>query len=274
MLNSSIDFTLIKNTQDSNGTDVSYILEGDFSNGAGLVVNISISGAASQIPFANSTVALAPYSMKYSFQISNWPFYSLLNQLSVVLQATPAQTQDNPPAPATSNCNSPYVSSDVTGNLIYFVLRVGGVQMYGQMVPIILVDGRAKASNATFRDTTQEVQLNLPHFWDSIVVDPNYSILLEDFLPCGNQDGAKDKLSPKVLAGVVVGVVGGTVLIAALIAIVGPKISLWNTMRKATNVDENEPDVPMTPIRESVSVSVSNVSAKIKDKFANRYLNK
>jgi len=257
-------FFVINIVQSNNSESNDIAVYGRFSNGADLQVNISLKTEQSDVNFANTTFQLAPYSLKYSLQITNWPFATIRNQLGIIIQSTGG----NSTSASSSTCGGSTSVENSAGNLLYFLVKSGDQYLYGQMVPIIIIDGTFRNVSSVFLKETDDVMITIPHFWDQIVVDPNYSVLVGENVntlnPCEKSNQlvtGGSSINKSVIIGVVVGVVGGVILLAVFVFVVLPKIQLWRVMVKNNENDHIEFPVELSHVNREYVSSVKTSSA-------------
>jgi len=134
-------------------------------------------------------------------------------------------------------------------DVVYFTVKSNGVSMYCQLLRRMMVDGVIKYGNFEFLPLTQELQIVIPFFWTSAVVDPNFSVLVDDNLIDYNQQeylnnnanncGKKLRTTNKekiVIIGVVVGGVGFVVLLVIFVILVFPKYFACAAVKKDENI--------------------------------------
>jgi len=89
--------------------------------------------------------------------------------------------------------------------------------------------------------------ISIPHFWDNVVLDPNYSVLLGDNVATVNSLCKKSNqvvedssnINKSVIIGVVVGVVGGVLLFSLILFVLKPKIQLWRVIVKDKSASDH-----------------------------------
>lgn len=151
-------------------------INGTFSNGAKVRVTATSWTNSTTIEFAGRDITIAPYALKYTFEFSNWPFQSSSNRLQVVMQTLSSDANVT---------QTPTSVSGEDGNLLYFVVYVGDLALYCDLVPVMLVDGLPSNVSSSL-SASGDLSLTIPYFASSAVVDPNYSILPDSSTLLGN----------------------------------------------------------------------------------------
>jgi hypothetical protein len=198
-------------------------------NGAALVISLIVYNTSQSVVFANQTMFVQAQTVKVTVNITNWSFSSLKNTLAVVFDSS---FQGSSSA-GSSNCNlQSQQSDDAIGALQWIQIQLNNTILYGQFLPKALVDMKPKILTSNYVENSMktggEVYMISPHFWDSLVIDPNYSILVDDSSSSNNGDSGdcsnldlnseQQKSLPKtMLIGIVVGVAGAALVVAAIL---------------------------------------------------------
>jgi len=133
-------------------------------------------------------------------------------------------------APGQSGESEAEATYDRSGNLLYFTVRSGDTQLYGRMVKQILLDQKARNVTSTFNLETLNIAIDIPQFWYSIVVDPNYSVLVGNY-ELSDKGGGKNRVPINIILGVIVPVAGVILLGILCKLFVIPRLTLWWAMR-------------------------------------------
>jgi len=164
---------------------------------------------ATNITFLNQTVAVDPETIKFSLALRGWGFKSARNSLGITFAAgAPGQT-----------CTQ--IQNDASGNVQWLkLISPSGAASYARFIQTVLLDD--KFIYGTFSSSSDGiVELSVPHFWNYLLFDPNFSLLVTD--PTTNeQEGCNFDstfgISDRTIAIVVVfGTVGTAGLIIAFI---------------------------------------------------------
>jgi len=208
---------------------------GTFTNGADIQINITSFNGLAQVDFAGQNVTIPPNTVKYSVYISKWPFYSLQNSLHVILQSQPIAKQTTSGGGACANDASAPTQSDQTGNLVYLEVKEGNQTLLVQMISTVLLDGKPKNIFSQYDKVTSTVEIVVPFFFDQIVIDPNYSVLLNDYTNTGECESVQEPdadTTSILIIGTVAGAIGVVVIVAITIFIIIPKVQLHRKLRK------------------------------------------
>lgn len=207
--------------------------------------------------FEGTNTTIQANTIKMALSISDWPFRDITHSLFVVFSNDISnKTTDSPIEACTRQ-----TSSNHAMNLRWYKISVEGVSLYAQMEEVIffhflfcvfllsiemkygILDGRKRAITFTSTNTSQ-VTIRAPFFWNNLILDPNFGVLLEDDDPCSSRfiDGLRNHkatwqyylIIPIVAVFVVIG----------LLFWKFDKIRLWNKFRSPPKlvfeVDQNE----------------------------------
>eukprot|EP00026_Physarum_polycephalum_P009764 Phypoly_transcript_09899.p1 GENE.Phypoly_transcript_09899~~Phypoly_transcript_09899.p1 ORF type:complete len:181 (+),score=25.46 Phypoly_transcript_09899:682-1224(+) len=159
-----------------------------------------------------------------------WPFFSLSNSL-IITMASGFQGQEK-------SCVDE--STDQSGNLRWVIVVVDGVSLYGQFLDKGVLDDRVRTVQYSLSADKTTVTATVPHFWDYIDLDPNFSVLVaankKDLGIC--HDNKKDKT--KLAIEIVVPVVVGLILIAGLVFLFRNRILTALKVRKMRRVPTSD----------------------------------
>jgi len=187
-------------------------------NGALLnIVLYELEEDTTSIDFAGITTVYPANTIKLSVNIQGWRFTNLKNSLEIIIDAQAGQGQ---------GCVN---SQSTSSSLLWFMIYVGKISLYGQFASNAILDGRVR--NITFglnEDNT--ISAILPHFWDYSEMDPQFSVLLGD-TNRGTCENDQKGVNKKVIA-IVVPIVVVVVLLVILIVIYFAKFhSKWKILR-------------------------------------------
>jgi len=216
-------------------------------NAAGIIISLHVYNSTTSISFAGQTATVSPQELKTTITVTNWPFAKLQNHLEVLLDAA-ATGQD-----VANQCNSVSAQEDNTAVLRWFQFAVGNAFLYAQFLPYGLADNATRALNITYSDPTSAdtdsvvVTIRSSVFFNSLVIDPNYMVLLDPFGQGGNhankdnglcgefeKSGPDNSVTDKEIIGIVVGVVGAA-LLAGFILMILAKKKQRRSMKKLTS---------------------------------------
>ncbi|KYR00490.1 IPT/TIG domain-containing protein [Tieghemostelium lacteum] len=141
------------------------------------------------IQFAGETMQMADNSIKYEIHVSKWNFTKSINSLQVIYQSTTPKSVEYE-CETKETTTSFDTSSDSLG---WFQVSNGGTTMMAKFSNKMLVDNRILNSQVKLLDQNDElykentdssslelfVSMNTPTFRDKIILDPNFSSLLE-----------------------------------------------------------------------------------------------
>eukprot|EP00026_Physarum_polycephalum_P015775 Phypoly_transcript_16546.p1 GENE.Phypoly_transcript_16546~~Phypoly_transcript_16546.p1 ORF type:complete len:216 (+),score=36.38 Phypoly_transcript_16546:186-833(+) len=159
------------------------------------------------VTFANTTSIFPANTLKLAIQIHDWPFQSLRNSLEIILGSKEKSKSSTPDA-----CTEFQATKDENQDLKWFTLNVNGNTLYGQFENRAIVDELQRKVNFTLSDDNFVIA-KLPHFWNSAVVDPSYSVLLSS-----PPDGCHKKKKVNIVA-IVVPIAVVVILVAGIFLI-------------------------------------------------------
>ncbi|EAL64986.2 EGF-like domain-containing protein [Dictyostelium discoideum AX4] len=184
------------------------------------------------IKFANQQLVMNPSSIKYTIDISNYDFSSKLNQLQLIMSASISASKSD------DICSSKEfgVTSDSDDDISnYIKLQVDTVSLYGRFIKRAIVDSTVQTISNILLDSSMNLITNaassqtyigiqLPYYSDSIIIDPDFSILIDSKSASNNNNSicsninSKSGLSTVQLVGIIIGSVGFAAVIIISIA--------------------------------------------------------
>jgi len=189
-------------------------------NQANITITIQHFTTSSSILFANTALALAANTLKLNVKIQNWPFSSSNNSLAVVLERPSSSDQIDS-------------SSDVNGNLEWFTVTFNGTSLFGQFFPYAAVDGRTRILPFILNTSDGSVTALIPHFWQEVELDPNYSVLLESNQPANTEGTPRSKNPTPTILAAVLSTIFGTAVVICVAYFVFPRVRLLLQLRVA-----------------------------------------
>ncbi|KYQ93079.1 tenascin C [Tieghemostelium lacteum] len=153
--------------------------------------------------FAGVDIHLKKDTIKLTVNISNWQFYQSLNTLRLIMHSY---------VQSKSDCEATINRQGQTNESIdYFTIQKDGNIFYGKFIDRVLSDGRSAYSSTIFlgsNDTTIRYGITLPHFTREVLLDPDFSVLVDGlFDGCDNSSNAVRKwLIPTVVLVSIFGV--------------------------------------------------------------------
>ncbi|EGC31042.1 hypothetical protein DICPUDRAFT_40546 [Dictyostelium purpureum] len=174
------------------------------------------------ISFASEQLDMNPSSVKYTIEIIDYPFQSILNSLEIVMSAS-FKSNDK-----TDGCSSKEFG-DTNGwdNSNYLKIQVNDHSLYARFIKRGVINGRSivTVSNSILDDSFKTVQdpsqatsfiaISIPYFSSNATIDPDFSILLDQSK--SSSSVCKSKLSSTQIAGIIIGAVGFVAVVAICI---------------------------------------------------------
>ncbi|KAF2075418.1 hypothetical protein CYY_003297 [Polysphondylium violaceum] len=214
------DNTKWENIKDNSST-TQYSFKYSLANTT-IVSNVQVFTEATNITFGNQQLQMFPSSIKFTFDISAYPFAKSTNSLQLVMLAT-FKSKD------TDVCSFTEFTSDSDYDQ-YLKIQIQDRSLFGRFVKYGIIDGRERVvTNKLLTDISiyksDESQtfigLNIPYYSKQALLDPDFSVLI-------NTDKAGDKensicyekskgLTSAQIAGIVVGGAVFLFIVAALV---------------------------------------------------------
>ncbi|EGC31628.1 hypothetical protein DICPUDRAFT_99158 [Dictyostelium purpureum] len=181
---------------------------------------------SSNVQFANENVELNPSSIKYTIKITNYPFSSILNSLQLIMKASIQTDSGSCSGTVKQFGNLTRENSD------YLKLQVDNYSFYGRFIKRCIVDDDQistitntildNSMNQNLTNNHQNSQsyigINIPYFSDNVVVDPDFSVLLDSNSASSSCKGSG--LSKSQIAGIIIGSVCLFIVLVIIVLII------------------------------------------------------
>jgi len=142
--------------------------------------------------------------------ISNWPFINIQNKLQIVMSAVGSDEKEDK-----NNCATTDTSENAEQNLKWISVNYNGATLYGTFIEFAEVDRTARNIQFAYSGNNQ-INIIIPHFWESAIFDPNFQVLLGYNSKGGCDNITKHKsITGKLAGGVIGGVVGAACIVGA-----------------------------------------------------------
>ncbi|KAN0026521.1 hypothetical protein ACTFIV_007509 [Dictyostelium citrinum] len=162
-------------TKDSQSNNI-YKLSQTIQQSCEIVASIEEISTSKQYSFAGSTFTLDAGSIKLTISISNYYYKSNLNTLQLQLISSVDNNQE-------TDCNSKEVSTNEinTSSFKYIKISKDNRILQGRFINKVLSDGRPTYLSTDIKSEGNSIiaTLNLPHFVNQSIIDPDFSVLLE-----------------------------------------------------------------------------------------------
>jgi len=174
---------------------------------------VQVFNQAYNVTFGNQVINMQPSTVKFTFEITSYPFSSSLNTLQLVLMASFKSIDDEKVCSITN-----FIEDQGTSE--YLKIQIQDRSLYGRFIKYGIVGGRETLiSNTLLKDYTgsiikpDETQtyigLNIPYYTTSIQLDPDFSVLIESTSASDQENSIcsdkKNKLTGAQIAGIVIG---------------------------------------------------------------------
>ncbi|KAM9958754.1 hypothetical protein ACTFIW_012343 [Dictyostelium discoideum] len=177
------------------------------------------------IEFAGQKLTMNPSTLKYNINITSFPFTNGLNTLQLVMSAT-AQSTSQQDDQCSSNEFGDTTSND---NSNYLQLSVNQHSLYGRFIKRGIVDNNIKSiGNEILKDLSSEnsyyisqsyIGINIPFYKESVQLDPDFSVLLDQRSASSICNNKGNKLSKGAIIGISIGCAAFTIVAVTLLAI-------------------------------------------------------
>ncbi|KAK5574874.1 hypothetical protein RB653_010128 [Dictyostelium firmibasis] len=223
------------NKTKDNQTNNIYKLEQTIQQSCQIISTIEEVSTSKEYSFAGSTFTLDAGSIKLTISISNYTYKSNLNTLQLQLISSVDDQNEE------SNCNTKESSTNEISSSSFKYIKISKDNrvLQGRFINKVLSDGRSTYLSTDIKSdgNTVVATLNLPHFVNQSIIDPDFSVLLDtDFKSECNSENNRKWLIPVSVIVPVVGVscIGGILyFIYIKKAIENPlKIKLKTLLRK------------------------------------------
>ncbi|EGC33093.1 hypothetical protein DICPUDRAFT_37274, partial [Dictyostelium purpureum] len=186
----------------------------------------------SNISFADQDLVMSPSSMKYTIEISNYPFDNQINSLQLIFSAS---IQSNT---SKEICSSREFGETTAGdNSEYIKVQVENHSLYGRFIRRGIVDSNIISISNILLDKdmnpiteTKSLQsyvgIQIPNFKSIAIIDPDFSVLI-DSKSASSICSSSSKLNRSKLAGIIIGTI-------AFILVVVVSIIYFFIKRKST----------------------------------------
>ncbi|EGC30579.1 hypothetical protein DICPUDRAFT_157675 [Dictyostelium purpureum] len=205
------EYRLISNDSISTQYSYSSIIKKDNKQVSNITATLIWYKESQSIFFAGQQLEMNPSTIKYTINITSYPFSTKLNTLQLIMKAS---IQTN----STDSCSNAQFGNLTRENSDYLKLQVDNHSFYGRFVKRCIIDDTklstltntildSSMNDALINDhqTSQSyIGININQFTDNVVIDPDFSILL-DSNSVGSSCKDSSGLTKSQLAGIIVG---------------------------------------------------------------------
>eukprot|EP01133_Synstelium_polycarpum_P017016 gene17016-20261_t len=151
-----------------------------------ITIDMTVYRDATTINFAQDIIEIASNSVKHHIVITNYPFQSTSNSLQVIYR-----TALEGPKCTTTNNSQVMVNANDRNNAANYEVSTRSSVLVSRYARTIIVDKSVVLSNAVILDDQKDelvrlqkpsvvlTMIQVPYFRDSVVLDPNYNILVK-----------------------------------------------------------------------------------------------
>ncbi|KAK5579525.1 hypothetical protein RB653_009209 [Dictyostelium firmibasis] len=183
-----------------------------------ITVTLEWFNQTTSIEFANQNLTMNPSTIKYTIEITNYPFVNKLNQLQLVMSASLTLNSND-------ICSLNQFGNTSTGDdSNYLKIQIENHSLYGRFIKRAIIDNIVKSIDNVLLDSSLNVinsssssiqsfiGITIPYYTKSIIVDPDFSVLIDSKSASDNDDSVctknKSSLTTSQLAGIIIGSVG------------------------------------------------------------------
>ncbi|KYQ93644.1 EGF-like domain-containing protein [Tieghemostelium lacteum] len=193
-----------------------------------------------QVEFAGETSTKSAGTIKYSANVTSWPFLKKTNQLQIVFSSS---AQDNTESSDSCTVKNVEYSQNQQDNVEVVYFQVNDKTFQSKFIDDAIVDGTIRQiKNVELPNVVNDsntlssslIGILTPYHNEYVLIDPDFSLLIS-YVPPKEKEGSicseksKKKLSNAQIAGIVV---GGFVFLVSIIAIIVYAIR-FNMRKKA-----------------------------------------
>ncbi|KYQ93645.1 hypothetical protein DLAC_05028 [Tieghemostelium lacteum] len=181
-----------------------------------------------QVEFAGETSTKLAGTIKYSANVTSWPFLKKTNQLQIVFSSS---AQDNTESSDSCTLKNVEYSQDQQDNVEVVYIQVNDKTFQSKFIDDAIVDGTIRQiKNVELPNVVNDsntlssslIGILTPYHNEYVLIDPDFSLLIS-YVPPKEKEGSicsekpKKKLSNAQIAGIVVGCFVFLVCIIAII---------------------------------------------------------
>ncbi|EGC39667.1 hypothetical protein DICPUDRAFT_96479 [Dictyostelium purpureum] len=192
-----------------------------------LSVSLEWFNSSKTVTFAEQQIEMNANTMKYTIEITNFPFSNKLSHLQLVISALFSSNFTG------DSCSSKEFGETSNGdNSNYLKIQIDDKSLYSRLIKRgIIDDNKIIGIENTLLDETMNplvsstelqsyIAINIPHFDDKAILDPDFSVLLESSSVNNKNENSKcsssshsSSLTKTQLAGIIIGSFVGLVII-------------------------------------------------------------
>jgi len=195
-------------------TTIQYKYTIDNSLNTTIVSTVQVFNTAANITFGNQQLYMNPSTIKFTFNITSYPFSKSTNLLQLVMTASLESTEK-------TGCSYKEFIDDQS-NSQYLKLQIQDRSLFGRFIKFGIIDGREESITNTQLDSIyggkqlssstsdqSYIGLNLRYFKTYALIDPDFSVLIEQNTARDQENSIctseSKKLTNAQIAGIVVG---------------------------------------------------------------------
>ncbi|KAF2070412.1 hypothetical protein CYY_008267 [Polysphondylium violaceum] len=208
---------LVKEGSSSNEqvTTLQYKYVIDNSLNTTIVSTVQVFAQATNITFGNQQLYMNPSTIKFTFNVTSYPFSKSTNSLQLVMTAALESTEK-------VACSYKEFVGD-QNNSQYLKIQIQDRSLFGRFIKFGMIDGREQVVSNTQLDNVyggkelskstsdqSYIGLNIPYYTKYALLDPDFSVLVEQNTArdqansiCTNK--SSKKLTNAQIAGIVIG---------------------------------------------------------------------
>ncbi|KYQ92813.1 hypothetical protein DLAC_05397 [Tieghemostelium lacteum] len=188
-----------------------------------VVVTVQHYSARDTVFFAGEQLEMLPSTLKYKISVTSYAFKSPLNSLRLVMLASLESTQSH-------TCSNQEFTNDDSVSSDYMKLQINNNSLYGRFVKRAVIDNRIQQvsnqiihSNQSTSSLSKEyIGILIPHFDSNVVVDPDFSLLVDTNNASDNENSICTSIENSGLTRIQkIGIIVGSVVFGVFLLIIG-----------------------------------------------------
>ncbi|KAF2074168.1 hypothetical protein CYY_004513 [Polysphondylium violaceum] len=188
---------------------------------------VQIFSQAKSITFGKQQLQMNPSTVKFTFNITSYPFSKSTNTLQLVMGASVETNEE-------SGCSyQEFIQDDNESQ--YLKIQIDQVSLFGRFIGYGIIDGREEsitnsvvnqadeiATQQTSNSQQSYIGLNIRYFQQTALLDPDFSVLIETKSASDQSNSicTSDIKSKKLSAAQIAGIVVGGVVFLVIVAMV------------------------------------------------------
>jgi len=223
-----INIKSTSNEEGVNSLQFKYVI--DNSLNTTIYSTVQVFSQSKLITFGKQQLQMNPSTVKFTFNITSYPFAKSTNTLQLIMSASLLSDQQ-------VGCSYKEFIQDESDSQ-YLKIQINQISLFGRFIGYAIIDGRDESITNTIVNNIDDqivqqsssksqqsyIGLNIRYFKQTALLDPDFSVLIESKSAsdqvnsiCTSQSSKSSKLTSAQIAGIVVGGVVFLFIVGALI---------------------------------------------------------